>query len=142
MAGVEGTDGVEGGAKGSPPYERTAEERVRERFGGAVEPQGALTAFDGRLVVDPDTRVVTLDGRPVQLTRADVRLLRGLVDLGEGVHDPQEILWKVYRAALHPHELGYPMTLLRAKLGEPTWIVRTAQGYGLRPPEPPAAAGG
>ncbi|MET8543770.1 hypothetical protein ABZW03_24420 [Kitasatospora sp. NPDC004799] len=120
-----------------PVDDRAAEEWVRRHFGVVPEPQGSLTAFDGRLVIDLDTRLVTLDGREVRLNRSDVRLLRGLVELGEGVHEPSSIMGKVYDAALHPHELRYPMAVLRAKLGEPTWIVRTEQGYGLRPPEAP-----
>ncbi|MFF2544651.1 hypothetical protein ACFVUY_19020 [Kitasatospora sp. NPDC058063] len=117
--------------------DRAAEEWVRRHFGLVPEPQGSLTAFDGRLVVDLDTRLVTVDGREVQLARADVRLLRGLIELGEGVHQAYSIMWKVYNAALHPHELTFPMTRLRWKLGEPSWIVRTEEGYGLRPPELP-----
>ncbi|MFF4381275.1 hypothetical protein [Kitasatospora sp. NPDC001547] len=117
--------------------DRAAEEWVRKHFGVLPEPQGALTAFDGRLVIDLDTRLVTVDGREVRLTRAEVKLLRGLVELGEGVHGPHTIMWKVFDASPHPHELRYPMTVLRTKLGEPSWIVRTDAGYGLRPPELP-----
>ncbi|MFJ3218857.1 hypothetical protein ACIPLC_23400 [Kitasatospora sp. NPDC086801] len=52
--------------------------------GIVAEPQGALTAFDGGLVLDLDTRIVTLDGRAVQLTRQDARVLRALIELGGG----------------------------------------------------------
>ncbi|WP_316527738.1 hypothetical protein [Kitasatospora brasiliensis] len=102
-----------------------------------MEKEHRLTAFDGRLVLDPDSRIVTVDGREVRLTHADTRLLRGLIELGGGVHDSETILWKVYRIVLHPVELRYPMAVLRVKLGEPVWIVRTGEGYGLRPPELP-----
>ncbi|MFJ8624025.1 hypothetical protein ACIRD3_14400 [Kitasatospora sp. NPDC093550] len=124
-----------------PLDDRAAQEWVLRHFGRLPEPQGTLTAFDGRLVIDLDTRVVTLDGRGARLTRSDVRLLRALIDLGEGVHEPHSIMGRAYGASLHPHELTYPMTVLRWKLGEPSWIVRTDQGYGLRPPEPPLPAG-
>ncbi|MFD8788278.1 hypothetical protein [Kitasatospora sp. NPDC059599] len=52
------------------------------------------------------------------------------------------IVWRDYGAPFHPHELRHPMTVLRAKPGEPSWIVRTGVGYGLRPPEagPPTGA--
>ncbi|MFJ3218856.1 hypothetical protein ACIPLC_23395 [Kitasatospora sp. NPDC086801] len=35
----------------------------------------------------------------------------------------------------HRRELDVPMTILRFKLGEPPWIDRTGDGYGLRAPE-------
>ncbi|MEV7186812.1 hypothetical protein [Kitasatospora sp. NPDC093102] len=120
-----------------PMDDQAVADWIRNHFGRVPEPQGSLTAFDGRLVIDLDTRVVTVDGREVQLHRADVKLLRGLVELGEGVHEPYSIMWKVYNAPFHPHELRYPMTVLRTKLGEPSWIVRTEEGYGLRPPDLP-----
>ncbi|MFD8753627.1 hypothetical protein ACFV0O_22030 [Kitasatospora sp. NPDC059577] len=41
-----------------------------------------MTAFEGRLVRDPDTRIATVDGREARLTRADATLLRGLIDPG------------------------------------------------------------
>ncbi|GAB7185005.1 hypothetical protein ATKI12_4836 [Kitasatospora sp. Ki12] len=123
-------------AAGGRPAERTsAEEFVLRHFGRLPEPQGSLSAFDGRLVVDLDTKAVTVDGRDVRLTHADVRLLRGLIELGEGVHQPHVIMGKVYGAPLLTHELGFPMTVLRTELGEPSWIERTEDGYALRPPE-------
>ncbi|MEU3572016.1 hypothetical protein AB0E96_26845 [Kitasatospora sp. NPDC036755] len=128
----------ESGAAGAGPGDdRAAAQWLREHFGLVPEPQGSVTAFDGRLVIDLDTRVVTLDGREAQLTRSDVRLLRGLVELGEGVHESSSIMWEIYNAPFNPHELRYLMAVLRIKLGEPSWIVRTEEGYGLRPPEPP-----
>ncbi|MFF4921426.1 hypothetical protein ACFY4B_12660 [Kitasatospora sp. NPDC001261] len=128
----------ENAAGARPVDEQAGADWIRRHLGVVLEPQGSLTAFDGRLVIDLDTQVVTVDGREVRLRRSDVKLLRGLIELGEGVHAPDTILWKVYDASLHPHELRYPMALLRAKLGEPEWIVRTEEGrYGLRPPELP-----
>jgi hypothetical protein len=103
-----------------------------------LEPQGSLTAFDGRLVLDLDTRLATVDGREAQLNRADAKLLRGLIELGEGVHDPYVILVKVYSVILDPRELNYPMAVLRNKLGEPAWIERSEAGWSLRPPGPTA----
>ncbi|MFH9355106.1 hypothetical protein [Kitasatospora sp. NPDC017646] len=103
----------------------------------AEQPQGPLTAFDGRLVLDPDARTVTVDGREVRLTHQDVRGLRALVELGEGMHDAQDVLLHGWGVWLGPRELWYPMAVLRTKLGEPWWIVRDGDRYGLRPPEPP-----
>ncbi|MFE7590994.1 hypothetical protein ACFU6K_16480 [Kitasatospora sp. NPDC057512] len=128
----------ENAAGARPVDERAGADWIREHLGVVLEPQGSLAAFDGRLVIDLDTRVVTVDGREVRLHRSDVRLLRGLIELGEETHAPDTIMWKVYGAPLHPHELRYPVAVLRAKLGEPGWIVRTEEGrYGLRPPELP-----
>ncbi|MFI9363438.1 hypothetical protein ACIG5E_20630 [Kitasatospora sp. NPDC053057] len=100
------------------------------------QPQGPLTAFDGRLVLDPDARTATVDGREVRLTYQDVRGLRTLIELGEGVHDPLDILMRGWGVCLDPRELRYPMAVLRMKLGEPRWIVRVGDRYGLRPPGP------
>ncbi|MFE6054434.1 hypothetical protein ACFQ6N_27080 [Kitasatospora sp. NPDC056446] len=106
------------------------------REGPVEEPQGVLTAFDGRLRLDLDTRTATVDGREAQLTHRDARLLRGLIELGEGVHDPDTILWRVWGTVLNPVELRYPVAVLRMRLGEPSWIERTDAGYALRPPGP------
>ncbi|MFF2145973.1 hypothetical protein [Kitasatospora sp. NPDC058190] len=85
-----------------------------------------------------------MDGREARLTRADAKLLRGLIELGEGAHDPYVILAKVYSVILDPRELNHPMTVLNARLGEPWWIERTGAGWSLRPPGsagPPEFAG-
>ncbi|MER7674445.1 hypothetical protein ABTY61_39115 [Kitasatospora sp. NPDC096128] len=103
------------------------------------EPRGALTTFEGRLVLDLDARIVTVDGREVQLTRQDTRALRTLIELGEGTHDLLDIQLHGWDGLFDPRELRHPMALLRAKLGEPPWIVRDRERdrYGLRPPGPP-----
>ncbi|MFJ2193545.1 hypothetical protein ACIOJE_37285 [Kitasatospora sp. NPDC087861] len=101
------------------------------------EPQGSLTALDGRLLLDPDTRIATVDGREVHLTRQDTRVLRALIELGEGVHDPLDIIERVWGCWPDPRELRVPMAVLTFKLGEPSWIERTEDGYGLRAPERP-----
>ncbi|MGW3233509.1 hypothetical protein [Kitasatospora sp. NPDC001095] len=118
-----------------PADDRVVAEWIRERFGVVPESRGSLTGFDGRLVVDLDTRLVTVDGREARLNRSDVKLLCGLIELGEGVHEPEAIMWKVYGTPFHTHELRYLTAVLRVKLGEPSWIVRTEEGYGLLPPE-------
>ncbi|MBO1419130.1 hypothetical protein [Streptomyces sp. FH025] len=105
-------------------------------------PEGSLSAFDGRLVLDLDTRVVTVDGREVQLTHASTRLLRTLIELGEGAHDPLVITERVWDSAwLDERELRYPIALLRHLLGHQQWIEWTADGVVLHPPEtgPPVA---
>ncbi|MGW3044636.1 hypothetical protein ACWC9T_32380 [Kitasatospora sp. NPDC001159] len=104
-----------------------------------LEPQGSLTAFGGRLVLDLDTQLAMVDGREAQLTRADAKLLRGLIELGEGVHDPLAILMRVYGIWLDPRALNFPMTLLKTKLGEPYWIEQTEAGWSLCPPGPTAS---
>ncbi|HJD82323.1 hypothetical protein [Kitasatospora aureofaciens] len=101
------------------------------------QPQGPLTAFGGRLALDPDARTATVDGRAVPLTYQDVRGLRTLIELGEGLHDARDVLLHGWGAWTDPRELRYPMAVLRAKLGEPWWIVRDGDRYGLRPPGPP-----
>ncbi|RKT19673.1 hypothetical protein BX285_4142 [Streptomyces sp. 1114.5] len=106
-----------------------------ENTNGTDATQGTLTAFDGRLVLDLDARTATVDGREAQLTRQDAKLLRGLIELGEGVHAPDTILLRVWGVLLNPVELRYPISVLRLKLGRPSWIERTEAGYALRPPE-------
>ncbi|MEU9047130.1 MULTISPECIES: hypothetical protein [unclassified Kitasatospora] len=133
-------ENAEGSARpeGSAPADGgSLSDLLRDRQNPARQPQGSLTAFDGRLILDLDTRIATVDGRAAQLTRADTKLLRGLIALGEGVHESRVIMWEVYNAPFHPRELRYPMAVLRAKLGEPSWIERTADGYALRPPARP-----
>ncbi|MFD7452742.1 hypothetical protein [Kitasatospora sp. NPDC059827] len=103
------------------------------------EPPGPLTAFDGRIVLDPATRIAAVDGREVRLTRQDARLLRTLIELGAGMHSLRDIQLHCWEDLFDPRELRHPMALLRARLGEPWWIVRDRDRdrYGLRPPGPP-----
>ncbi|MFB7911605.1 hypothetical protein ACFXPX_19555 [Kitasatospora sp. NPDC059146] len=104
-----------------------------------------LTAFDGRIALDPVTRIATVDGREVQLTRQDTRALRTLIELGEGMHDLRDIRLHGWDGLSDHRELRHPMAVLRAKLGEPSWVVRERDRdrererdrYGLRPPGPP-----
>ncbi|MEU4114901.1 hypothetical protein AB0F71_10450 [Kitasatospora sp. NPDC028055] len=113
------------------------------------ESPGPLTAFDGRIVLDLTTRIATVDGREVPLTHQDTRALRALIELGEGMHDLLDIQQHGWDGLFDPRELRHPMAVLRAKLGEPPWIVREQEHeqdrewnrdrdrYGLRPPGPP-----
>ncbi|WP_030056825.1 MULTISPECIES: hypothetical protein [Streptomyces] len=125
----------ENAAGARPTDDRSVAEWLWKHFELVPEPQGSLTAFDGRLVLDLDASIATVDGREAQLTRSDAKLLRGLIELGEGVHEPYVIMGSVYNAWLHPHELKYPISVLRMKLGEPSWIERSENGYALRRPE-------
>ncbi|MFD8083001.1 hypothetical protein ACFV4F_15065 [Kitasatospora sp. NPDC059722] len=97
--------------------------------------RGTVTAFDGRLVVDLDARVATVDGRATQLTFKETDLLHGLVELGDGTHPAEEIMRRAWEVDWpHARDLRVPIRILGNKLGEPSWIVESPRDhYGLHP---------
>ncbi|MET8704566.1 hypothetical protein ABZW10_37775 [Kitasatospora sp. NPDC004723] len=97
---------------------------------------------DGRLSVDFHARQAVADGRVLQLTYGDCRLLLGLIEQGDefrGARDIGDRVWNF--AAATGHEVGVRLNYLRAKLGR-DWVETTVRGHRLgRPPLPgePAA---
>jgi two-component system response regulator RegX3 len=85
------------------------------------------------LTIDPRTRDVTVDGKPVALTPKEFDLLALLAEDPGAVFSRGRILESVW----DPHWYGPTKTLdvhvasLRKKLGDPAWI-ETARGVGFR----------
>ncbi|GAA1382827.1 hypothetical protein GCM10009639_02360 [Kitasatospora putterlickiae] len=93
---------------------------------------------DGRVHVDFYAKRAVADGRTVELTYGDCRLLLALIAQGEEFRSHQDLglrVWNHSRATRH--DIGVRLAYLRAKLG-PEWIETSADGHRLgRPPLPP-----
>jgi len=119
-------------------------EAVLRRTGAPPESGGVLVA--GALRVDPEQRVVTLDGGPVDLTTTEFEILRVLV-ANAGRVIPRERLMEMARGgdwAAFDRSVDVHVSHLRRKLGddprEPAWI-KTVRGVGYMVPRDPGTAG-
>ena len=95
----------------------------------------------GALEIDPGSRTVCIDGRPVELTQKEYALLRVLAAQPTRVHSKDELLRTVwgYRAMGATRTLDSHACRLRAKLcagGDP--FVRNVWGVGYRLVDVPA----
>ncbi|MFE2109797.1 hypothetical protein ACFXAF_28585 [Kitasatospora sp. NPDC059463] len=95
---------------------------------------------DGRLTVDFHARRAVADGRVVDLTYGDCRLLLGLIEQGEEYRDARDLGRRVWNSSwAGEREVAVRLGHLRAKLGR-DWVESTARGHRLgRPPLPDAA---
>ena len=95
-------------------------------------------AADRRLVVDPRTRRVILDGEELQLTRKEFDLLAFLHEDFGAVRTREEIIDSVWDTQWYgsTRTLDVHVAALRAKLGDTGWI-ETVRGVGFRLGEPP-----
>lgn len=100
-----------------------------------VRPRGARPAlFDhGPLTLDPDSRELRLDGKPVSLTRKEFDLLHLLVAQPSTVISRKDLMSKVWGYAwpTPSRTIDMHVSSLRKKLGDASWIV-TVHGVGFR----------
>jgi DNA-binding response OmpR family regulator len=91
----------------------------------------------GELVIDPATREVRLQGRPVELTRLEFDLLEALSERPRVVLSRRQLLEGVWRSDWYgdEHLVDVHIANLRRKLGDdprrPRWIL-TVRGVGYR----------
>jgi DNA-binding response OmpR family regulator len=113
-------------------------ERVKailRRTGGFRRKEGVLS--HGSLVLDPEKRRVTLDGREVNLTSSEYALLHALMGAPGRAFSRDELLSRVYPhgEAVVDRVVDVHIGKLRQKLGEdpekPRHIL-TVRGYGYR----------
>lgn len=81
--------------------------------------------------LDPFRREVTVDGRPVKLTRKELAVLELLLQADGGVVSAETLLEKAWDEHANPftHTVKVTMSNLRRKLGDPS-IITTTSGYG------------
>jgi two-component system, OmpR family, KDP operon response regulator KdpE len=109
---------------------------VLRRSGPGEDDAGAVLTVGG-LVVDQDRRTVTLDGRPVELSRLEFDLLAHLARRSPDVVTRRELLAEVWR---QPHggadkTIDVHVSWLRRKLGESAAAPRylhTVRGVGIK----------
>jgi DNA-binding response OmpR family regulator len=84
----------------------------------------------GTLVIDPATRIVTLEGRNVHLTATEFDLLHRLAQTPHVVYARRRLLSEVwgYRAGAGERTVDSHVRAIRRKLGQS--VIRTAHGIG------------
>ena len=122
------------------PYSATQlDARIRAvlRRGPASGPSASSLVEIGGLAVDPDRRVATLDGQPLDLSRLEFDLLAHLARRSPEVVSRRELLAQVWR---QPHggadkTIDVHLSWLRRKLGESAGDPRylhTVRGVGIK----------
>jgi DNA-binding response OmpR family regulator len=103
---------------------------VRE---SAAPPEPAEPLRLGGVVIEPDTRRVTVDGDPVALTRKEFDLLALLAQRPGVVFRREQIISEVWRTAWEGtgRTLEVHVASLRAKLRTPA-MIETVRGVGYR----------
>lgn len=100
-----------------------------------VTPVAALqSTVDSRLWIDPASRSVVRDGRPVQLTRREFDLLLFLCEHPRRVFSRDQLLSHVwgYEWVGGSRTVDVHVRRLRIKLGQDNPLVRTVHGVGYR----------
>src|SRR5690349_10090680 len=95
----------------------------------------APTIGRGRLALDPVTRVVTLEGRPVSLTQTEFRILEVLMRRSPAVVDRKAIAehaWADETEPLGSNAIDVQLSRLRAKLPSGGVRIVTVRGAGYR----------
>lgn len=98
----------------------------------AAAPDTRLAA--GSVVIDLDRHEVTAEGKPVELTATEFKLLRTLVERKGRVQTRERLLEDVWNYApdIETRTVDTHMRRLREKLGRAGDIVETVRGVGYR----------
>jgi DNA-binding response OmpR family regulator len=108
---------------------------VLRRRQQAAAPADAVSVFRGKhLVADFDAVAISVDGRPVRLTRREFELLRCLVENRNRVLSRDRLLERVwgYDRLIETRSVDVHVGRLRGKLGPAGHQVETVVGLGYR----------
>ena len=107
-----------------------------------ASPHSAAVYHGQRLAADFDAVAVSVDGRPVRLTRREFELLRFLVENRNRVISRERLLERVwgYDRFIETRSVDVHVGRLRAKLGDAGAQIETVVGLGYRFIEPENAA--
>jgi len=96
----------------------------------------------GRLGVDPERHVTTIDGKPVELTLTEFGMLHFLALRPGFVRTRDQIITAVHgrNVVLSSRTVDVHMTALRRKMGELGALIETVRGVGYRFAEGDAAS--
>ena len=99
-----------------------------------AEPTDEKVIRHGTLVIDPDKHEVTLNGKPLDLTAGEFRLLRLLVSKPDRVFTRQQIIEAVHgpQVAVTDRSVDVQVVSLRRKLGPMRRQLKTVRGVGYR----------
>jgi DNA-binding response OmpR family regulator len=112
------------------PRELVARVRALLRRANRSAPANGDPIRIGRLVIDPNTRIVTLEGRDVHLTATEFDLLHRLAQTPHVVYSRNRLLSEVwgYREGAGERTVDSHVRAIRRKLGQS--VIRTAHGIG------------
>jgi len=112
---------------------------LAERVHGVTVTVAPITAIPSKmdaswLWIDPGSRMVVQDGRPVQLTRREFDLLLFLCEHPRRVFSREQLLSQVwgYEWVGGSRTVDVHVRRLRIKLGQHRPVVRTVHGIGYR----------
>ncbi len=105
---------------------------ARRAVSAAAAPDTRLAA--GAIVVDLERHEVTAEGKPVELTATEFRLLRTLVERKGRVQTRERLLEDVWNYApdIETRTVDTHMRRLREKLGRAGDVIETVRGVGYR----------
>jgi two-component system phosphate regulon response regulator PhoB len=105
----------------------------------AILRRGTAEAGDGRLsagpiTIDPARHRVSVDGKPVELTSLEFKLLRTLVQRRGRVQARDRLLNDVwgYESVIDTRTVDTHVRRLREKLGKAGDVIETVRGFGYR----------
>ncbi len=102
-----------------------------------------LERVEGRLVIDPDRHVITIDSKPADLTVTEFGILNHLAQRPGFVRTRDQIIAAVHgrNVVLSSRTIDVHVTALRKKLGPLAGCVETVRGIGYRFCETPEEVG-
>lgn len=112
---------------------------LRRLAAPAVSPGGRLAA--GPVLLDRSTHDVTVDGKTVELTATEFRLLQALLEREGRVQSRAHLLQAVWQAQpdIQTRTVDMHVQRLRTKLGKASDWIETVRGVGYRFRSPPPA---
>ena len=114
------------------PRELVARIRAMQRRPRAPSVPAQARRF-GALQLDPGTRVVTVNGQPIELSRTEYDLFDALSSQPKVTLSRRQLLELVWGESWFgdDHVIDLHLSNLRRKLGNPAYVV-TMRGYGYR----------
>lgn len=99
----------------------------------AVEPAEAMLTV-GPIVIDQSKHEVTIQGRPINLTPTEFKLLTALVGARGRVLSRDQLMDRAMGTEVFVTDraIDVHITAVRKKLGEFAWMVHTVRGVGYR----------
>ncbi|MFZ9688535.1 MAG: response regulator [Phycisphaerales bacterium] len=104
------------------------------RKAGATEPTERIALVNGRLLIDRERHVVTVDGQPIELTVTEFGILHFLALRPGFVRTRDQIISAVHgrNTVLSSRTVDVHVTAVRRKLGGLGECVQTVRGVGYR----------
>jgi two-component system phosphate regulon response regulator PhoB len=103
----------------------------------------SVTLVFGRLRIEPDAHVASVDGQPLELTALEFKLLRTLLERKGRVQTRQQLLDDVWGIQAHitTRTVDTHVKRLRHKLGPAAAYIETLRGVGYRFSAQPSGEG-